>query len=187
MCLVLLFTLCLPTALAAGDPELSLSEANSSAGREVELVLSVKNNPGLKGISAEVDYDPTVLTLLSASPKTQLGTWDVETIAQDGVLFWYSTDSFTDEQLVGLRFRVAEDAPLGRSEVSLRFGDWRGVYDLNGEKIENPALTAGGVTVVEPPEVIYYGSSVSKQAVTVQKQAGGAAYVLAEGINENSI
>lgn len=161
MSLVLIFALCLPAAQAADGPALSLSEENSAAGREVELVLSVWDNAGLKGISAEVAYDPAVLTLLSASPKTELGTWDVETIAQDGVLFWYSTESFTGEKLVGLRFRVADNAPLGRSEVSLRFGDWRGLYDGNGDKIESFTQTAGAVVVVEEPEVLDYGSSLS--------------------------
>ena len=142
MSLVLIFALCLPAAQAADGPALSLSEENSAAGREVELVLSVQDNAGLKGISAEVVYDPAVLTLLSAAPKTELGTWDVETIAQDGVLFWYSTESFNGEKLVGLRFRVADNAPLGRSEVSLRFGDWRGLYDGDGDKIESFTQTA---------------------------------------------
>ena len=161
MSLVLIFALCLPVAQAADGPALSLSEENSAAGREVELVLSVQDNAGLKGISAEVVYDPAVLTLLSAAPKTELGTWDVETIAQDGVLFWYSTESFTGEKLVGLRFRVADDAPLGRSEVSLRFGDWRGLYDGNGDKIESFTQTAGAVVVVEEPEVVFAGTSIS--------------------------
>ena len=159
--LVLILAAAMPTAAAADGVELRLSEANSAAGYEVELVLSVENHQGLKGLSADLVYDEDVLTLLSATPKTDLGTWDVETIDQDGVLFWYSADSFTGEQLVSLRFRVADDAPLGRTEVSLQMGDWRGLYDGEGEKISDVTLTAGGVTVVEAPEVFFYGTSLS--------------------------
>ena len=158
---LLLVSMATIPAYAESEPTLALSRASVTAGSEVELLLSVRDHAGLKGLSAEVDYDDTVLTLVSAVPKTQLGTWDVDTIDQDHVLFWYSTESFTEEVLVGLRFRVAEDAAVGESPVSLRFGDWRGVYDAQGEAIEAYSVVPGAVNVIEEPEARIYGTSIS--------------------------
>ena len=67
--------------------------------------------------------------------------------------------------------------------------------DVEGEVfVLTDSLSPGGeYLILNTPELgtayalSRNNSSVSKQAVTVQKQAGGAAYVLAEGINETSI
>ena len=140
-------------AYADGKLNLTLSNETAHAGEQVEVLLSVENNPGLKGLSAEVTYDESVLTLVSCTPKISVGSWMVDTIAQDHLVYWYSTDVFSGTEVVSLQFQVAENAPDGKVEIGLAFSDWDGVYDDKGDDILDYDITVGSVTVVTEPTI----------------------------------
>ena len=114
LCMVLLCGMLSISASAEGDLNLVLSNQTAKAGEEVEVLLSVENNPGLTGISAEVTYDESVLTLTSCTPKTGIGVWS-DTIAEDHLVYWYCTppEVFNGTEVVALQFKVAENAPEG--------------------------------------------------------------------------
>ena len=148
LALALLLSLGSP-ALAAGAPVLVLSNAEAEPGAEVTLTLSIQNSSGLKGISAELSYDTKVLTLVSATPLISDGTWMIDTIADDHLVYWYSPTTYSGEAIVSVTFRVAVTAPACSSQVTLAFGDWDGIYDSTGAEITEFSVTPGVVTVAD--------------------------------------
>lgn len=167
LCMVLLCGMLSISASAEGDLNLVLSNQTAKAGEEVEVLLSVENNPGLTGISAEVTYDESVLTLTSCTPKTGIGVWS-DTIAEDHLVYWYCTppEVFNGTEVVALQFKVAENAPEGTYAVNLSFGPWDGIGDVNGDAIDFKVIP-GSVTVKgDEPEpagatLEIYGTSIS--------------------------
>jgi uncharacterized repeat protein (TIGR02543 family) len=130
--------------------QLVVTDGTARAGDTVTVSVQAKNNPGIKGISAAVNYDSTVLQLVSATGKISSGTWMIDTIADDGIILWYSTDAFTaDSDIVTLTFRVAADAAPGKSTVSLSFGDWDSVSDANGSDIEHFSVVSGTIEIID--------------------------------------
>jgi hypothetical protein len=128
--------------------QLGVTNAAAKAGGTVTVSVQVKNNPGIKGISAVVDYDSTVLQLVSASGKISTGTWEIDTIAADNAVLWYSDTAFTaDGDIMTLTFRVKDSAKAGTTAVSLKFGAWDSVSDVNGNDIEGFSVVAGTVTI----------------------------------------
>jgi uncharacterized repeat protein (TIGR02543 family) len=130
--------------------QLVVTDATARAGETVTVSVRTKNNPGIKGIGAVVDYDSTVLQLVSASGQISSGTWMVDSIADDGVIVWYSTDAFTDDSdIVTLTFRVLDTAQTGTTVVGLTFGDWDSVSDVDGNDLANVYVTEGTVTITD--------------------------------------
>ena len=125
------------------------TDASSRPNETFTVVLKCANNPGLRGISAQLVYDENVLVLEAASPKFEIGSWS-DTILGDHLVYWYSnsnTEVFTGEDVIELRFRVAEDAPEGEFEIGLQVGAWDGFYDVQGDDVAAYRLEAGHVTV----------------------------------------
>ena len=132
------------------DPDaltLTLTDAEARPGETFTVTLELTNNTGIKGISAEVVYDESVMALVSATPKIEGGSWSVDTIAEDHLIFWYSTEAFAGTDVVELTFRVADDAPEGAFPIGLQFGDWDGIVAGNGEEIEDYSVVPGTLTV----------------------------------------
>ncbi len=132
------------------DPDaltLTLGDAEARPGETFTVTLQLTNNPGIKGISAEVIYDENVMTLVSATPKISAGTWSVETIAEDHLIYWYNTDAFTGTDVVELTFTVADSAEEGEYAIGLQFGDWDSVVGPDNNEIESFNIVPGTLTV----------------------------------------
>ena len=150
-------------ASAEGQLKLVLTGGTAKPGQEVEVVLTVENNPGLKGISIYVDFNESVLSYVGFTDKTGLGGWNMISFADDHILMWNydgivngQMQTYDGEELVALRFKVAEDAAAGDYAVSLLFdSDWDSVtgvvdnyvYDYDVSEFE---IVPGKVTVPEP-------------------------------------
>ena len=142
------------TLYAIWQPELSeddfallLGSAEARPTETFTLTLRVQNNPGLKGISAMLAYDESAVKLVSAETKIAFGTWMVDNIAEDRLIYWYSTDSFTGQEVIKLTFQVLETAAEGTYAIELRLGEWDGICGIDGETIEDTVLVPGTLTV----------------------------------------
>ena len=191
-------------ASAEGQLKLVLTGGTAKPGQEIEVVLSVENNPGLKGISCYVEFDDSVLSYLGFTDKTGLGGWNMSSFADDHILMWYydgivsgQMQTYDGEELVALRFKVAEDADPGDYAVSLSFGDWDSltgvvdnyVYDYDFSEFET---VAGKVTVPEPLNGYFLigqnGWTVDdidpEQKFELNTNASGEEYLLETYLNE---
>ena len=135
----------------------SFSSVKAKAGDRVELTLSLDTNPGITTADFNVDFDPSVLTLVDVIDK---GLIEGATPAHSDHfespyrLSWENdlakTDSFNTGELVTLVFDVAEDADLGHHAVVSRSSE---VYS-GSLNLADSFVMSGMVEVVKDEPLI---------------------------------
>ena len=134
-------------ASAQGELRFAVSSAEGAPGDEVNVTVSLQDNPGVAGIEFDVEYDETVLEWTAVTQGAYTGMWD----ARPGeAVSWYSTDgNWTDNAVFcTLKFKIRDGAPAGDTAVTLRFKEYT-VFDWN--EVDVPyTVQAGTVTVKEP-------------------------------------
>ena len=131
---------------------ISVSHADAKPGEKtVEVALSVWNNPGIVGMTLDLDYDESVLTLTAIKRGDALSElnftkpkdladgcrlpWDAETV---------SAEEATNGVALILRFTVSDTAAPGEYKVVVRnYGD---IIDDNLAPVP-VVFEDGGVTV----------------------------------------
>ncbi len=118
LALSIIFSMTATLAFGAGGV-VSLSEITSLPGNEVELILSISENPGLIAAVIEVEYDSDNLTLKAVSDKGNLGNEnhsDDYTLSEY-LISWYNplaTEDYTyNGDLATLTFEIQEGAEEG--------------------------------------------------------------------------
>ncbi len=142
----------------------TLSEAISPSGNEVELTLSISGNPGIIASVIEVDYDAENLTLLEVSDKGNLGTANHsdDYSLSEYPLSWYN--SLADEdytfngELATLTFEIKEGAAEGDYPVTVT------VKEAYNSNLKSVSLTPvdGKITVKE--ELLFNGITLSDKS-----------------------
>ena len=136
-------------------PTIVVSNVNASPGdTEVEVAVSIRNNPGVLGMRLTLSYDDTVLTLKSAANGAAIR--DVLSMTRPGQLVspcnfvWdgegLSQDAIRDGQILTLRFDVADSALAGTYPITLSYtpGD---VTDNNLNNVALLTINNGSVVV----------------------------------------
>ena len=141
-------------ASAEGAPSFVVSSAEAAPGEEVQVTVSLQNNPGVALVNLDVVYDESVLewTAVAKGVYTD-GMWD----AKPGVpVTWVSFDRHEEDGVFcTLTFKVKEDAPAGDTAVTVRYAE-SDVADESGKPVSFE-IVPGKVTVIkEPLEDGYY-------------------------------
>lgn len=136
------FTVTVNAALAPEDaPQLIMGSAESVAGNEVTVTLSVKNNPGIAGLAISLKYDPNVLTLKEVKRGNLFSgfsagnnyAWDeISNITADGILATYT-------------FTIADNAAEGDYAIDII------MRSCINEDLEDVMVltTSGNVSVID--------------------------------------
>ena len=108
-----------------GLPAIFVSETTASAGGEVSVNISVRNNPGLAGFILEVDYDEQMLTPIELvrGEVIQQGLFDSNLTAKERTdsikVVWFDvSDIDEDGELYSIKFKVAGDG-TGRTPITI--------------------------------------------------------------------
>jgi hypothetical protein len=158
-------------ASAEGTFQVQFGDVTANPGDEIEVVISLKNNPGLKGISGEVTYDTSVLTLMGYTLNATKGTCMMDSFTDDHMLMWVYDgivngvmQTYDDEAFMTLKFKVAEDAKAGEYPVTLvQDPDYDStvgvrdnyVYEFQADEFE---IVGGTVTInAEEPQTLENG------------------------------
>ncbi len=161
ICFVLVLTMLLGLgAFASAEGEgltFTVSSTEAAPGDEIQVQVSVANNPGLASIELVVEFDTSVLEWIKPESDTEAqedfsgGLWDVWVRkGETGVTVrWFSDGSndYTNGLFCTLKFKVKEDAPAGESPVTLRIPD-DSVYDTNEDDVPYTTVP-GAVTVIK--------------------------------------
>jgi len=132
-------------------PKYEMSTATDLAGTEVEIYVSIKNNPGIISVRNSISYDTSALELLKVENLGLLGgfTNPAPMISSPYILRWAdslaSENNTADGQFVKLTFKIKEDAAVGEYEISVNPIESR---NFNGEKITFEAATSS-ITVID--------------------------------------
>ena len=127
----------IPILLPEADTaQFVVSGGKAYRGQEVQVTVSVRNNPGIVATLLKLSYDPAVLTLVKAE-KGGVITGGTFTIGDSLAAIPYTviledslaqTNYTQDGDLVVFTFRVKADAPLGETAVSVTY-DAPSTYD----------------------------------------------------------
>lgn len=132
---------------------LTVSNEKASAGDEVQVKVSVKDNPGILGMTLNVNYYTNILTLIDA--KSGDAVKDVLTFTKPGKyqnncsFLWdgmeLSNDQIKDGDVLILTFKVSDDAEPGDYPILLSY-EKDAIVDNNLNIVELEIID-GGVTI----------------------------------------
>ncbi|MBO6140546.1 MAG: hypothetical protein J6O40_02025 [Ruminococcus sp.] len=134
--------------LAKGDDgSFALTSAETKAGSEFTVELSVKDSTGLAGFQIEIEYDSSVFTLQNAEAVDYNDVVLGNTENEPFTVLWmdaYGTHSDQNGTFARLTFKTADDAAAGVYEMNVTF-DSDNILDLSLEPldfgVENAAVT----------------------------------------------
>ena len=107
------------TVAVSNEPKIVVSNGSARPGAEVDVTVSLENNPGIVGMTLRrFDYDSTKLQLLSITESGMSGTWQKAT----GVTWASDTgDNAYNGVFLTLKFKVLDTAETGATPVSVYY------------------------------------------------------------------
>ena len=135
-------TVTIQTAEPEYETKLTVSTAKASQGKEVTLDIAIEGNPGVIGISFQINYDKTRLKLTGYTDRA-MKDWSVSVGKGEKAVWLDETAGVINGNILTLKFQVLDDAPDGLASVTLT-GFKASTLD---ETAVNATVTAGGVTV----------------------------------------
>mgnify|MGYP000478346638 CR=1 FL=1 len=107
------------TVAVSNEPKIVVSNGSARPGAEVDVTVSLENNPGIVGMTLRrFDYDSTKLQLLSITESGMSGTWQKAT----GVTWASDTgDNTYNGVFLTLKFKVLDTAETGATPVSVYY------------------------------------------------------------------
>ena len=142
--------LCIPT-LAAGNPTIKVSNATAQAGGTAELTISLENNPGIIGMTLNVEYNSSALTLVEVTDAKVFGgtVHNPDKTRCPYILCWVNDTATTDYTINGtivtLTFQIKEGTAAGTYPVMVSYDNDEIInFDLQTVDFQ---VVGGGVTV----------------------------------------
>jgi len=139
----------------ASQVEFAVSSVTAEAGDEVEIEVSITNNPGIAGFIMTLEYDNELLafdeesftaTDLIDDGKVETNFNEPDSDIDFIQVVWYSADNFTADGVVfTMTFTVSEDAPVGAIPITLT------VEAINEDLDELDITTVDGEVLVLGP------------------------------------
>ena len=124
--------------LAENTPQIIVENKTASAGNEVKVNVSLKNNPGISSMGLTLKYDKTKLTLKAVNYNSAMGGQSMQPQTMDSpvILNWVSpvADYSGDGTYAELVFKVSDKAKSGTVSIEITY-DSNNVYNLNDENI----------------------------------------------------
>ena len=134
-----------------------VSSAEAEPGEEVNITVSVENNPGLACIEFSVEYDEELLEWTKVTKGQFTGTFD----GSPGVkVTWFTDDGDQDQDATfcTLTFKVKDDVKPGTTApINITFEEEAAVF--NWDEVDIPyTVVPGAITIpaAEPVEDGYY-------------------------------
>lgn len=164
LALIMVISMIPVSVFATEVPTFSISSVNGNPGDEVEVKVSISNNPGIMVMNYKIVYDTTRLERVEFTGYGMGG--GVWTIGEntDKALWDGATDSTFNGDIMTLKFKIKENAPVGDAKISIK--DFDIVNEADDEIIPN--MVAGKVSVVAKPVT---GISLDKSELSLDQGA----------------
>ncbi|MBR5295504.1 MAG: leucine-rich repeat protein, partial [Clostridia bacterium] len=157
-------------------PTFYVNTEKGKAGDTVEIIVSIKENPGIVSLKVDVGYDTNVLELVDIKggefDSTTFGPISANPIAVN----WcdaVNPNNTTNGAVAILTFKIKEGAPLGDTEITLSY-DPENVYDFDFKNVFF-VVESGKVTVIDyiPGDVNCDGEINNKDVGLLQRYING--------------
>ena len=105
---------------------ITVSSASVSAGNQVKVIISLKNNPGITSMLLSVNYDESKLQLVKVEDCENLGSaFHSNVLSSPFTLSWANdtaTSNYTyNGDIVVLTFKVKDDAEVGATPITVTY------------------------------------------------------------------
>lgn len=123
------------------EPTLMIRKAKANAGnKNVEVIIEIKNNPGILGIDFDLYYDDSVMTLVNANSELNLEgcSYTPPSYYRNPTTFlWDFQDAnwIEDGVVLKLYFDISETASIGEHEIKIMYS-YGNIFDANGTPID---------------------------------------------------
>lgn len=133
-----------PVAFAASKPTVTVSSCAAKPGDEIELHVSIENNPGINTFALGFEYDSYKLELKDVDVTDNLGG---QFAYKKKAVWLNSKDTKYNGEILELKFKVLDNAPSGDTKVNVTYspGD---ICNYNEDDV-NCKIIAGTVTIGE--------------------------------------
>ena len=135
-------------------PTIEVSSATGITGKQVNVTISLKNNPGIASMYLELNFDTSKLQLVTVTDGGKLGS-AVHTDAYTSpyILNWANdtaTENFTyNGEVVVLTFNVLEGAELGETPITVSYNyDNYDIIDKDMNPVEFETVN-GSVNIID--------------------------------------
>ncbi len=119
---------------------LELNDIEANIGKNVEVALSIKNNPGIAGASLALEFDKNILTPVAVMPTGSFSNAnltsnlqepgvDKESLDRVTAVIYNPSDMTGDGEFVKFIFKVRDDAPEGNTSIYARVEDFSNAAD----------------------------------------------------------
>lgn len=165
--------------IGADTPVIKAKSARGTAGKTVRVEISVKNNPGMWGLDAVLNYDKSVMTLKDVENGTVFddSAFTKGNLESDNYRLSYENsdiaDITDDGVLAVLIFEIKDTAEKGNYPVTLRYNP--GDIVNSDEKMVDFFIVNGNVEVsdVIPGDVTGDGEVNKMDALRLKKYLAG--------------
>ena len=130
---------------AAGNPEITVSDASGNIGDEVTVIISLTSNPGIAGFNADITYDKNNLELTDMSGNSGFGGSFMGNVSKSKFV-WYNASNITSTgTFTTLKFKIKDTAKPNTYEIGLSYsqGD---MSNADGDDV-TATIHAGKITV----------------------------------------
>ena len=130
---------------AAGNPEITVSDASGNIGDEVTVIISFTSNPGIAGFNADITYDKNNLELTNVSGNSGFGGSFMGNVIRSKFV-WYNASNITSTgTFTTLKFKIKDTAKPNTYEIGLSYsqGD---MSNADGDDV-TATIHAGKITV----------------------------------------
>lgn len=134
-------------------PLISINDVSAKAGDEIQVSITLKNNPGILGMALATYYDEANLTLQSVENgeafKDVLDLTISQTLASGSRFLWdgidISENDIKDGTVLIMNFKINSDAKAGKYPITLKYSDGD-IVDKNLTSV-SPQIENGYITI----------------------------------------
>ncbi len=143
------------SAAVDSDAVISVQNTNAQSGAIVDVEVTIKNNPGILGMTLLVSYDEEVATLVAVKNGEALSgmTFTVPKDLSTGCKLPWDAEDVADEDIrdgviAVLTFEIAEDASVGDFvQIGVSYDNGAIIdKDMNALRLQT---TSGGIQIIE--------------------------------------
>lgn len=136
-----------------GYPLISINDVSAKAGDEIQVSITLKNNPDILGMALSAYYDETNLTLQSVENgeafKDVLDLTTSQTLASGSRFLWdgidISENDIKDGTVLIMNFKINSGARAGKYPITLKYSDGD-IVDKNLTSV-SPQIENGYITI----------------------------------------
>lgn len=153
-------------------------------GETVKIAISLKDNPGISGMSLKISYDSSVMKLIASEAKGLSTTFSAEYSDNPYSVLWFDglKDVYINGEICELTFKIADNAKPGEYVITVDYEDGD-ISDYKDNNVDFKKIN--GTITVKEPVIDVTGLNITPESMEFKK-AGEKKSIVAEVLPANA-